>query len=150
MQQLPITINRSLLGLFTRFIAGGGIAVLVFVFAYYLGKQQGVEPVAPLLTVLIAVVVSFVTVMSILIYSAGKIVLTDEGVQVHTWMTLFATADARCDWEQIEDITVQEAGILALVFGYGTLTIKTASGRSLELSNVPRADYWRDFIDARE
>lgn len=63
---------------------------------------------------------------------------------------MFSNAQAVCDWDQIEDITVEQAGFMAGLFGFGTLQIQTAAAvPNFRLTYVPSVKKWRDYIDSR-
>lgn len=96
------------------------------------------------------IVILLVTVVSVAVYSAPKIVLTDQGIEVQNWASLFASTNSTCDWSEIEVITVKKPGPLAGMFGYGTILVQTAGVQTdLTLTYVPRVDYWAEFIDSR-
>lgn len=98
----------------------------------------------------VAIIVGLVTIVVVWVYMLAKLTLNDSGILVTNYSTLFASVEAEADWNTVQSVTVDQGGIFAKTFGYGTLLIQTADARpNLSLTNVPDPQTWAQKIDAR-
>ena len=145
----PVTIHRSLYGLLRIFLAGLFAAAAIFALAWVIRgipSDLPLDPMAQLLSVL-GIVVLLVTVLAMVVYDAGKIVLTSEGITVLSYKTLFWSTQGVCEWRDVEDVTVETTDALGGLLSVGSLTVETAGAKpNLSLTWVPHAGQWQEYI----
>lgn len=149
MQQitLPVTIHRSLVGVYVILLCGIVAEVIIFGGAYELAIRRTDVNVLYLLC-LVGIIAMLATLIAVYVYDAAKIVLTDDGIAVTNYKTLFWSVQAVCAWTEVQDVTVNEAGILQSLSGTGVLAIETAGTKpNLALNWIPNAAYWQSFIE---
>ncbi|MCQ4127464.1 hypothetical protein NOU13_23420 [Rhodococcus erythropolis] len=56
------------------------------------------------------VVVLISTAVTGMVYNLHSMTLTDNGVTIKNWGSLFFRSETRCDWNEIEDLDVQRGG----------------------------------------
>lgn len=59
---------------------------------------------------LMGVVVLISTAVTGMVYNLHSMTLTDNGVTIKNWGSLFFRSETRCDWNEIEDLDVQRGG----------------------------------------
>ncbi|MDI9934710.1 hypothetical protein QM806_04475 [Rhodococcus sp. IEGM 1351] len=147
---LPITIHRSIIGLLVIVIRGLLVFGLLLALAYWLKAQNPADTLPLAILGLMSVVVILVTIVQVVVYDLATLTLREQGIAVSNWATLFVSKEAVADWDQIEDITVEQSGPIAGLLGIGTILVQTAGTQTnFRLTWVPRVKYWRDFIDQR-
>lgn len=147
---LPMTIRRSYLGLFLIFFAGAVVLVFLIYVGYKLNTQQHADPIAAQLAMFMAVVVMLVTLVSMYVYWGAKLVMTDSGLQVLRYTTLFWSTQSTVSWADIQEVSITEAGLLKSLTGVGGILVQPASAiPTLSLSWVGNVDSLRDFIAAK-
>lgn len=150
MYTLPITIRRSYWGLFLIFLAGAAIEVFLIYVGYQLNTQPRPEPIAAQLAMFMAVVVALVTLVSIWVYWGAKLVMTEQGIQVLRYTTLFWSTQSTVSWADIEEVSIDSPGILKGLTGVGSLLVQSAGAQpNLSMTWVGDVDRLRDFIAAR-
>lgn len=152
MGNLPLTINRSIIGYVIRILYGIGAIVLLFAGLAYTVYIMGSVPGAWLPAILLyLILVGFGTLVSLYLYSLSFIDVTETGVRVQHWTSLFSDTEANLAWTDITHVSSDQRGILAELFGYGTLIIATADGLpDSRLTWVARADYWANLLNEQQ
>lgn len=127
-----IVVHRHLIGLV--FIILGGVVGIVALSALLfvvspdalndLSKQSNRALIGGVVfAIAILILVVFVAVY---VYRQSRIVLTDQSVVQVLQKSLFSSQISRLSMSNVEDVTGQQKGVLANLFGYGTLIIQTA------------------------
>jgi len=81
------------------------------------------------------------------VYSECRLVLTDIEVDVANWTSITNERTGVLEWNQVQDVELRRGGILALIFGYGTLILHAANDqRDLVFTMTPQAQHWRDYM----
>ncbi|ARE33949.1 hypothetical protein ACH49M_19035 [Rhodococcus qingshengii] len=65
------------------------------------------------------VVVLISIAVTAIVYNLHSMTLNESGVMIKNWGSLFFSSETHCDWNEIEDLSVQRGGLLAFVGGYG-------------------------------
>ncbi|MCJ0950356.1 MULTISPECIES: hypothetical protein [Rhodococcus] len=126
------------------------IAGFIYGLACFLHTQNPRDTTPIAILQLMGVVVLISTAVTAIVYNLHSMTLTDSGVTIKNWGSLFFSSETHCDWNEIEDLNVQRGGPLAFVGGYAELTIQTASAvPRMTFKYCPRPEYWRDYIDQR-
>lgn len=140
-------IRKSIFGLVGIYILGTAAALLLIVVAIY------IQPTMPELSILLLVAVLVVILAASLAaysYNLSRLILTKDRLIVDSWNSLLLNNDTVTEWDKVQDVNVKERGILAQMFGYGTLTVESSSGDGrLTLPYVPNPDHWRDVMIER-
>lgn len=143
----PITINRSIVGTIGLALAGLLGECIIFGLALFLAPQPDTPLIAVELLTMVGVVVMIVTVIAVATYEAGKIVLDQQGIHVRNMKTLFSSVESVVEWDELQEVTVLQTGLIQSLSGAGTLMLQSASAESyLSISWIPRVVYWRDYI----
>lgn len=119
-------------------VIGGGlfIALAVFVATYYSGiyisGQEEFDTQLPIGTIIavigavVSVIVLFFTYVAAYIYRNNVIIVTSEKIAQILYRNLIDRKISQLSLGDIQDVTVDQEGIPARIFKYGTLVIETA------------------------
>ncbi|RAN77997.1 hypothetical protein B5P43_18370 [Bacillus sp. SRB_336] len=150
MQAQPTIIRKHWFGLLVVLVAGL-VVELAFVLAMTAMFDQGTltpNNYAFLGTVMI--IVLLIDLVVAYVYHLSNITLTDAGITVTNWSTLFFSITAVCEWNQVEDVMAKQGGVFAQLLLFGTVLVQTAgTERNLRMTMVPRVQYWRSTIEAK-
>lgn len=106
----PIIIRRSLFGLVGLILVGLLIAGFIYGLAYFLNTQNPRDTTPIAILQLMGVVVLISTAVTAIVYNLHSMTLTDSGVTIKNWGSLFFSSEAHSDWNEIEDLNVQRGG----------------------------------------
>jgi len=152
-------ITKHPVGLWFIYTTGFFIAAVVFV-ATFLTSVFAVDNIAgtfleltiPIAGVLLTVLVLFFTYVSGFIYQHNIIVVTSDKVAQILYQNLIDRKVSQLSLGEIQDVTVTQKGLLARIFGYGTLVIETAGEQdnyNFTFTPSPHA-FAKDIITAHE
>lgn len=99
------------------------------------------------------VIFSFVVLgVGTYIYKQNRLIVTDRNITQVLQGGLFSRKTSQLNLYNVEDVTAEEDGILATMFGFGVLTIETAGEQAnFHFTYCPRPGYYAKIIlDARE
>ncbi|RDH76359.1 hypothetical protein DVS77_21635 [Mycolicibacterium moriokaense] len=148
---IPMTIKRSFIGLFLIFIAVALVEVLLIYLGSVIASQPGTEPFVVFLAMVMAVVVGLVGIVSMYVYWGAQLRLDTDGVHVRRYNTLFWDVQSDVSWNDIEEVTVSQAGILRSLLGVGGILVQSAGALpNLSLTWIDNVDQLRDFIDSKQ
>ena len=146
---LPVTIHRSFLGLVWIVLRGIAIIAILYIANRYL-LRSGDTSIASELIAFITVIIIIVVLIQAITYDLATLVITDTGITITNWNSLFFSKSSETKYQEIEDATVTQGGVFSGLFGFGTLLVQTAGTQTnLSLTYVPNADSWRDYILSR-
>lgn len=137
-------VTAAVLGVFLA------IAILTPYYASFLTEQQKVGVI--LSSVLAAVITLLFTYISVFIYKANRWVVTSDSVTQISQTGLFNQATSQLSLANLEDVTVDQDGILQTLFNYGNLVVESAGERSkFVFTYCPNPhEYARQVIAAHE
>ena len=142
----PIIIRKSFVGLLLIYLFG--LVAVGILGASALSLRSSQRDFAMLLLVM-AVLATLVVFMQAIVYTESRMMLTTTDLDVFNWRSLTAEQTGTLEWNQVQDIELRRGGILALVFGYGTLIVHAANDqRDLVFTMTPRAQHWHDYMAA--
>lgn len=149
MQQLPVTIHKTLWGSVGIFLLG--VACLGVLFAALLDLQRDpwADPAVMFATavLVVALSVAFITIW-LWVYSLSHLTISDQGVTVVRWSSLFHRQTVATEWSDIQDVSAVTSGFFAQMLGFGTLNIQTAGSRqTIRMVMIPQVEYWAGLIN---
>lgn len=149
MHDHPIIIKKAAIGLVGIILGGLGLFAVLLGGMYLELQQHGLHGMT-LIVAIVAVFELLFTAVQAYVYSLSQYVLTDTGIKVADWSSLFSESEADTLYQHIEDVDVKRGGFLGMVFSYGTLYVQTAgTERNLKLPMISNAEYWKDVLDQK-
>lgn len=163
-KQIVTEIRRHPIGLVAVYASGLFIATTILIggvlFGLWLERQPDVTstssiPFGTILAVVSAVVsavVLFFTYVSAYIYKNNVIIVTNEKIVQLLYRNLVDRKISQLSLGDLEDVTVEQRGIFARIFKFGTLTIETAGEQNnYNFSYTPYPyDTAKHIVAARE
>lgn len=158
-ERVVCTIKRHPFGILSSYISGALLivvaAVIAFVLVPKLPSQIDTSHITPFTNagfiLLCAAVVFFLGIMTKVYWQNEWIVTSDSLTQI-TQNGLFARQSSQLSLENLEDVTVDQDGIVQHIFNFGTLRVETAGERSkfvFPLCPNP-TQYAHEILQARE
>jgi uncharacterized membrane protein YdbT with pleckstrin-like domain len=97
------------------------------------------------LTALILVAITYV-------YHQNKLVITDKNLTEVSQYSLFGRRTTQLALANVEDVTADQNGVLAHIFGFGILKVETAGEHpNFNFTYCPRPTYYaKEILEARE
>lgn len=94
----------------------------------------------------------FFLLLAVVVYRKSQLLVTDKGVVQILQKAPFNRSISRLSMANVEDVSVEQKGILASLFGYGTLTIQTAGQEdNFIFAMCPNPDFYANqIIDTRQ
>lgn len=88
----------------------------------------------------------------IYVYEQSKLTLTDRSIVQMVQKGLFNRKTSRLSMSNVEDVNVEQRGLAAHIFNYGTLTVQTAGEEdNFVFSQCPNANvYAEQILEARQ
>jgi uncharacterized membrane protein YdbT with pleckstrin-like domain len=163
-EQIVTEIRRHPIGLVAVYASGLFIAATILIggvlFGLWLERQPDITstssiPFGTILAVVSAVVsavVLFFTYVSAYIYKNNVIIVTNEKIVQLLYRNLVDRKISQLSLGDLEDVTVEQRGIFARIFKFGTLTIETAGEQNnYNFSYTPYPyDTAKHIVAARE
>jgi len=100
--------------------------------SYYYGRHMSAInqyiPAAIIgsLVLVYVAIVAFITILSIWIFRQNRLVLTNHHIVEYTRRGLFNHTTSQFSLIKLQDVSAAQKGLMANIFGYGTITIETA------------------------
>lgn len=135
-EQVVCFIKKHPIGLLGIYITGILIAFTVFLggilFASWYQTQPDLQvtasvgPIVTLISVLVSLLVIGFTYVAGFIYSNNVIIVTNEKIAQVLYKNLVDRKTSQLSLGDLQDVTVDQKGLFARIFKYGTLVIETA------------------------
>lgn len=148
-QTLPVTIRRSFIGYVYRFLSGL-LAIAGLIGALYVATVAGGPlPQSTLSVVILYLIgVAGITLLSVYLYSLSYMRLTESGVTVQVWTSLFSDTRGEIAWDKVVSATSKQGGVIGELFGFGTVTVfQSSAAQPITLTFVQDADHWVEIIN---
>ncbi len=154
-----VTIRRHPFGivvLYLQAIVGLGVALgLIYFLIPGLLSAENTVQANHYLTIFATAAVALTTIFLLIataIYRQNKWVVTDDSITQFTQSGIFRRQISELSMANIEDVSSEQFGILAELFGFGTLKVETAGERSnFHFIYCPQPNkYSKIILDARE
>lgn len=102
--------------------------------------------------IVITVLAAFFILIATAIYHQNKWIITDDSITQHTQAGIFRRQVSELSMANLEDVGSEQNGLLAELFGFGTLKAETAGERSnFYFRYCPTPEkYSKIILDARE
>lgn len=142
-----VIIFKHPLPTFIYFLLGAGL-MGVLLFPGFFGIE--LDDLSRGLAAFVAVIIGIVTIFAILTYIRNKIVVNDDGITFYRYFTPINFKAPTVDLNAVQSVQPQQGGLFAVVFNYGTLTIKAADDNpQLSMTYIPDVATVASDIDAR-
>lgn len=153
-EELVTIVRRHPIGIIGYYIEVFFGLLVVIVFFTFLMKSLGQSSTGLLLGVILlalTVLVFFLFVVTY-VYRQNRLLVTDRSLVQVLQKSLFIRKVSRLSLSNVEDVSAESRGILASIFGYGTLLIQTAGALdNFEFPYCPNPTFYADqIIEARQ
>jgi hypothetical protein len=159
-EKVICAIRKHPIGLISIYLSGISIALVVIFASAIIGgliQQQltvslRIDVVVMLLGLLVGLVSLFFTYVAGFIYQNNIIILTNEKVAQILYSNLINRKISQISLGELQDITVDQTGILARIFKFGTLVLETsgdAKNCNFTYARYPY-DCAKELVDAHE
>lgn len=163
-EQLICEIKKHPIGLFIIYMTGIFVGLAVFLLlvvgSLFLSNDPlGFGDQSALLQATVAIVGGILTVLVVLgtalgayMYKSNVVLVTSEKVAQLLYRTIFDRKISQLSLGDVQDVTVNQKGILARMFNYGTLIIETAGEQANFIFTFTPMPYERakDIVGAHE
>jgi uncharacterized membrane protein YdbT with pleckstrin-like domain len=156
---LQVVVKRhpfGIVALYLEVAVGLGVAIglLLFLIPTFLNddaKVQALHWLGTFAFIAIALAAIFLLIATA-IYRKSQWTITDDSITQFLQIGLFRRQTSELSMANIEDVTAEQTGFLAELFGFGTLKAETAGERSnFHFIYCPQPNkYARIILDARE
>ncbi|MEK7523670.1 MAG: PH domain-containing protein [Patescibacteria group bacterium] len=124
------------------------IAAPLYALIYFIGREAGGE-IGLILFVILSFFLGIIITIFSLDYVLDKLVITNKRVVWINWRSPFKKDEHEADFLDIQDIDIQEKGILSKLkmFNYGVIEIETAGTKTcIRFQQCPNAQAVKHFI----
>jgi hypothetical protein len=158
-EQIICEIKRHPIGMLGIYIASGAILVVLAILAFIVApgifgsdNRGQVLAGAGLVFILVAAAVLIFVLIANIVYWGNHWVVTSDSITQMTQTSLFSKQSSQLSMGNLEDITVEQNGILAQLFKFGVLKAETAGERSkFVFPYCPNPNYYaQKILAARE
>lgn len=101
MQQLPVVIKKSFIGYVFITLVGLAFIALIAAGVYSMWRTGDLSEPAYWIAGFFAIVIRLITLLQLYVYNLSFIELTDTGLHVVNWRTIFVKQDARSSGDGI-------------------------------------------------
>jgi hypothetical protein len=128
-------VHRSIIGLLGIYLVTIVAVVAIFVLIITISpdtfntSSQNISPALSAIMLLGAVLLVLILFTVTYIYRQSRLLLTDRSLVQIMQKSLFIRKVSRLSYSNVEDVSAEQRGILASIFGYGTLLVQTAGER---------------------
>lgn len=119
----------GILGIYAEMLAGiAGVIVLVLlaIYSFFISISTSAKGMIVVGAVFVIAFLAGLLVISTVVYRRCRLVVTDKSVVQVIQKAMFNRKISRLSMSNVEDVNVEQKGILQTVLNYGTLTIQTA------------------------
>lgn len=135
-EHLVCVIKKHPIGLVPVFVTGLFVAAVVLIasfgFGIWFDKQAELNTVLPvgLITSIVGIVVAaltvFFTFVAAFVYQNNTIIVTSDKIAQILYRNLVDRKISQLSLGDVQDVTVEQRGLFARLFKYGTLVVETA------------------------
>lgn len=137
-EKLVWEIRKHPFGLFIIYFTGAAIAAIIFSALVlgallfdnnFLGLGIDLGPIRPIMVgvgFLLTVFALIGTAIGAYLYQANVVLITSEKIAQLLYTSLFNRKISQLSIGDVQDVSVQQKGIFARIFNYGTLVVETA------------------------
>lgn len=156
-EELVGVIHRHPIGLviiylftFIALLCGGALAV--FLVPQVNVTDSSTSTLMVLILILFGTIALIGLIVATYVYNGNKLIITNKNVTQILMTSPFSRKVSELSMSNVEDVSALKGGILAHIFGYGTLRIQTAGElENFKFDFCPRPNYFgRIILDARQ
>lgn len=134
-EKLVCTIKRHIVGLIGVYLTGFFISITILLGSLLMGtwieknmdiQNDSIGLIAAVVGVIFSAVLLFFTYVAGYVYRNSVIIVTTDKVAQILYRNLVDRKISQLSLGDLQDVTVDQRGLLARVFKYGTLVIETA------------------------
>lgn len=148
-----LEVRKHWIGYIAILLAGAAGIALVW---GGLGSLIDAGEVDPVLIFSLAAILIFAitaaTVIQLIVYGLSYLRLTDRGVEVKNYYTLFYSKTEQAEWSDISRPVMKrdKGAIFAQIFDYGSIEFETSGGyQRVRISLIPDPEIWLETITQR-
>ena len=149
-------IHRHWIGLVGMYILAAAAAITLVLLGIFvipdLKLSSDAIHLATVAAVVAAIFLAIIFYVIVYVYEQSKLTLTDKSLVQMIQRGLFNKKISRLSMSNVEDVNVEQRGIIAHLFNYGTLTVQTAGEEdNFVFSQCPNANiYAEQILEARQ
>ena len=151
-------VHRSVIGLVGIYLVAIAAVVAIFGLVITISpdtfntSSDNISPALSAIMILGAILLVLILFTATYIYRQSRLLITDRSLVQITQKTLFNRKVSRLSFSNVEDVSEEQRGILASLFGYGTLMVQTAGERdNFDFTLCPNPSRLADrIIEARQ
>lgn len=151
-------VKRHPFGMFGMYAAAAIMLVVLAAIAFIVLPSVAGDNSTPAMSIGAVVFLIFLIftliflTISHIIYWGNRWILTTDSLTQITQRSLFDKRNSQLSLANLEDVTTEQEGLLAHMFGYGTLRVETAGERSkFVFTFCPNPNYYaQQVLNARE
>lgn len=145
----------GIVGIYLELAVGiGAIVAMVMlgIFSFFADGTHWSKSLIVVGSIFVIAALVFFMILIAVVYRKSQLLVTDKGVVQIIQRAPFNRAISRLSMANVEDVNVEQKGILASMFNYGTLVIQTAGREdNFIFSMCPNPDYYANqIIDTRQ
>jgi hypothetical protein len=137
-EQLLGEIRKHPFGLFIIFLTGGLVALALMLSLMVLPLLVTEDPIGLGLDIgsirsilvgvgfLLTILAIVMTAVAAYLYQSNIVIITSEKITQLLYKTIFDRKISQLSIGDVQDVTINQTGVFARIFNYGTLTIETA------------------------
>ena len=137
-EQLLGEIRKHPFGLFIIFLTGGLVALALMLSLMVLPLLVAEDPIGLGLDIgsirsilvgvgfLLTILAIVMTAVAAYLYQSNIVIITSEKITQLLYKTIFDRKISQLSIGDVQDVTINQTGVFARIFNYGTLTIETA------------------------
>jgi len=137
-ERIIAEIKRHPFGILSMYFAGAvaiGVLFILAAFAPTLFSQNGLDGgniggMFVIAALIISVGIGLILAIATTVYWQNRWVITDDSITQITQDSLFGRRTSQLSMENLEDVTVDQHGIIQTMFNFGTLKAETAGEHS--------------------
>jgi hypothetical protein len=148
-------VGISIVGILIAFIIGAStilLAVSLNSAAVDVGGGGLVQTLLVAGGVILALLALAATAIAVVIYRSSVVFVTNEKIAEVAYLSIFNRKVTQLGVGNVEDVTVQQKGILSHIFDYGNITVETAGeSENCSFTMTPHPNFYsRIIIEAHE
>jgi uncharacterized membrane protein YdbT with pleckstrin-like domain len=132
----------------------GALGLALFIIPQLFGEDQRAGAVTLLLVLMVvaAALVGIGLLVATYVYRQSRLIISNKNVTQVIQRSLFSRKVSELSLSNVEDVNVDQHGILATIFNYGVLNIQTAGEiENFVFTYCPRPNYYgRIILAARQ
>jgi hypothetical protein len=134
-ESIVTIVRRSIIGLVGIYILVTIAIVAIFVLVISVSpgtfntSSTSISTMLSAIMILGAVLLVLILFTATYIYRQNRLLITNRSLVQISQKSLFINKASRLSFSNVEDVSAEQRGILASIFGYGTLAIQTAGER---------------------